>query len=315
MTCDLTCHLSLVTGSRRVKNHTQQKATKKSTLFLTELECPDVSNDTWGCYDFPLRRVCESHTNPLAIYNKRNIHQLSLVIPCFTIQGLRLHRARWFVHSNLDGYGLPPSTNHFPTGTHTHIHPSFSLRHFVYRPPYPLPTPLLSSSPSPPFTPFTTRFSLLVKCFSAVVGRDHRADRSSKRFLELSSRFSLSLFFAMGVTERTFVAVKPDGVQRCLVGEIIRRCERAGYKLIGMKMVHPTQEQAQRHYKRLSGRSFFKQLVDYFTSGPVVAMSWEGVNVVSGIRRIIGGIGQGDSIREEFSMNILHNVAHTSDSV
>ena len=119
--------------------------------------------------------------------------------------------------------------------------------------------------------------------------------------------------------ERTFVAVKPDGVQRCLVGEVIKRFEQKGYKMVGMKMVHPTWEQAEQHYCGLAGKPFFKKLCKYFTSGPVVAMVWEGVDVVSGIRKILGpsrpAEAQAGSIRGDHCVDIMRNVAHTSDTV
>ncbi|KAJ9464735.1 Nucleoside diphosphate kinase [Diplonema papillatum] len=120
-------------------------------------------------------------------------------------------------------------------------------------------------------------------------------------------------------TERTFVAVKPDGVQRCLVGEVIKRFEQKGFKLVGMKMIHPSYEQAELHYKDLANKPFFHSLCEYFTSGPVVAMVWEGCGVVEGIRRLLGSSKPGDaqagSVRGDLCVDVMRNVAHTSDSV
>lgn len=76
--------------------------------------------------------------------------------------------------------------------------------------------------------------------------------------------------------ERTFLAVKPDGVQRGLVGDIISKFEKRGYKLVGLKMVWPTEEMAAKHYDDLKKKPFFSGLVKFFSSGPIVCMCWEG---------------------------------------
>jgi len=88
--------------------------------------------------------------------------------------------------------------------------------------------------------------------------------------------------------ERTFIAIKPDGVQRQIVGEIIARFEKKGYKLAGIKMVTPTKEFAAKHYDDLKTKPFFPGLINYFSSGPVVAMVWEGRNVIVGGRKLVG---------------------------
>lgn len=88
--------------------------------------------------------------------------------------------------------------------------------------------------------------------------------------------------------ERTFIAVKPDGVQRGLVGEIIARFEKKGYKLVAIKMVTPTKEQAAGHYSDLAKKPFFPSLVEFFSSGPIVAMVWEGHNAALGGRKLMG---------------------------
>ena len=89
-------------------------------------------------------------------------------------------------------------------------------------------------------------------------------------------------------TERTFIAIKPDGVQRGLVGEILGRFERKGFKLVGLKQITPSRELAEQHYGVHKERPFFAGLVDFITSGPVVAMVWEGDGVISSARKLIG---------------------------
>ena len=119
-------------------------------------------------------------------------------------------------------------------------------------------------------------------------------------------------------TERTFIAIKPDGVQRKLVGEIISRFERKGYKLVAMKLLTPSTDLAQRHYSDLKEKPFFNSLVEYFTSGPVCAMVWEGIDVVAGGRRLIGATNPKDSapgtIRFDYCLNVGRNLIHGSDS-
>eukprot|EP00796_Vickermania_ingenoplastis_P002107 gene2107-1284_t len=120
-------------------------------------------------------------------------------------------------------------------------------------------------------------------------------------------------------SERTFIAVKPDGVQRGLVGEIIARFERKGFKLVALKMLQPTTEMAQGHYKDLSSKPFFGDLVKYFSSGPIVGMVWEGKNAVKGGRVLLGATNPADSlpgtIRGDFAVDVGRNVCHGSDSV
>merc|ERR1712130_1009747 len=92
----------------------------------------------------------------------------------------------------------------------------------------------------------------------------------------------------MSNNERTFIALKPDAVQRGLVGEIIARFERKGFKLVALKLVTPSRNLAESHYAEHSERPFFGGLVDFLTSGPVVAMVWEGRGVVASARLMIG---------------------------
>ena len=95
--------------------------------------------------------------------------------------------------------------------------------------------------------------------------------------------------------ERTYIMVKPDGVQRGLVGEIVARFERRGYQLAGMKMLTPTQALLEEHYSDLKSKGFFAGLINYMKSGPVVAMVWQGKGVVKTGRAIIGATNPLDS--------------------
>ncbi|XP_032768769.1 nucleoside diphosphate kinase 3 isoform X1 [Rattus rattus] len=122
-----------------------------------------------------------------------------------------------------------------------------------------------------------------------------------------------------GVNERTFLAVKPDGVQRRLVGEIVRRFERKGFKLVALKLVQASEELLREHYVELRERPFYSRLVKYMSSGPVVAMVWQGLDVVRASRALIGATDPGDAmpgtIRGDFCVEVGKNVIHGSDSV
>ena len=122
----------------------------------------------------------------------------------------------------------------------------------------------------------------------------------------------------MSNTERTFIAVKPDGVQRGLVGEIIKRFEAKGFKLVGLKLMKPTLEQAKEHYIDLAKKPFYNGLCEYFCSGPICAMVWEGKNVVKGGRTLLGATNPADSapgtIRGDLCVDVGRNVCHGSDS-
>ncbi|KAI6702827.1 hypothetical protein NL676_011963 [Syzygium grande] len=119
--------------------------------------------------------------------------------------------------------------------------------------------------------------------------------------------------------ELTFIMIKPDGVQRGLVGEIISRFEKKGFSLKGLKLVSVDRPFAEKHYADLSAKPFFSGLVDYIISGPVVAMVWEGKGVVTTGRKIIGATNPAESapgtIRGDFAIDIGRNVIHGSDSV
>lgn len=119
--------------------------------------------------------------------------------------------------------------------------------------------------------------------------------------------------------ERTFLMVKPDGVRRRLVGEIIRRFENKGFTLAELKMLTPTREMAETHYGVHRGKTFFEGVVGFISSGPVVAMVWEGEDVVALARKVIGATKPADStpgtIRGDYANTIEQNLIHGSDSV
>ncbi|MEH2078897.1 MAG: nucleoside-diphosphate kinase [Nostoc sp.] len=118
--------------------------------------------------------------------------------------------------------------------------------------------------------------------------------------------------------ERTFLAIKPDGVQRGLVGEIIRRFETKGFTLVGLKFLKVSRELAEQHYGVHRERPFFGSLVEFITSGPVVAMVWEGDGVIASARKIIGATNpltaEPGTIRGDFGLNIGRNLIHGSDA-
>eukprot|EP01083_Nonionella_stella_P077058 210230_1 len=119
--------------------------------------------------------------------------------------------------------------------------------------------------------------------------------------------------------EQTFVMIKPDGVERGLVGQVISRFERRGFYLSAMKMTHVEKAFAEKHYADLSSKPFFGGLTDFLSSGPVVAMVWTGKDAVRTGRKIIGATNPLDSepgsIRGDFCIDIGRNVIHGSDKV
>lgn len=122
----------------------------------------------------------------------------------------------------------------------------------------------------------------------------------------------------MTKVEREFVMIKPDGVKRGLVGEIISRIERKGLKIVAMKMLKLDREMAERLYEEHKGKPFFDDLISYVTSGPVVAMVVEGPNAVEVMRRMIGDTDGAKAapgtIRGDFALSKARNVVHATDS-
>ncbi len=119
--------------------------------------------------------------------------------------------------------------------------------------------------------------------------------------------------------ERTYLMVKPDGVQRGLCGEIVSRFEKKGLKLIAMKLMVIPKETAENHYGEHKGKKFYDSLISYITSGPVLAMVWEGENAVSICRNMMGKTNPAESapgtIRGDYGMVTGLNIIHGSDSV
>lgn len=119
--------------------------------------------------------------------------------------------------------------------------------------------------------------------------------------------------------ERTFVMVKPDGVQRNLVGTIISRFEKKGFKLVGLKLMQLNENTARQHYAEHVEKPFFPGLLEYITSGPVAAMVLEGKGVVDEVRKMMGKTNPKDAspgtIRGDFGIEIGRNVVHGADSV
>jgi nucleoside-diphosphate kinase len=119
--------------------------------------------------------------------------------------------------------------------------------------------------------------------------------------------------------ERTLVLVKPDGVQRGLIGEIISRLERRGLKLVAMKLLRVDEALARQHYAEHAERPFFRGLVEFITAAPVVAMVWEADNVVEIVRQTMGETSPAraapGTIRGDLGLNIGRNLVHGSDKV
>lgn len=119
--------------------------------------------------------------------------------------------------------------------------------------------------------------------------------------------------------ERTFIMIKPDGVQRKLISEVISRFEVKGFTLLGLKLMSVSKELAEEHYNIHKERPFFKDLVEFICSSPVVAMVWEGEGVVTSSRKIIGATNplEADSgtIRGDFGISVGRNLIHGSDAI
>nr|XP_040046392.1 nucleoside diphosphate kinase, mitochondrial isoform X1 [Gasterosteus aculeatus aculeatus] len=118
--------------------------------------------------------------------------------------------------------------------------------------------------------------------------------------------------------ERTLIAIKPDGVQRRLVGQIMQRFEQRGFKLVGLKMLQVSEDLLSQHYCELRTKPFYPSLLDYMSSGPVVVMVWEGHKVVQTSRTMVGHTNpaeaQAGTVRGDFSFHVSRNVVHASDS-
>merc|ERR1711943_49893 len=120
-------------------------------------------------------------------------------------------------------------------------------------------------------------------------------------------------------TEQTYIMIKPDGVQRGLVGQIISRFEQKGYHLVAMKVCKPSKEHLETHYEDLKSKGFFPGLIQYMMMGPVCAMVWQGQGVVKTGRKMLGETKPAEScpgsIRGDFCIDVGRNICHGSDSV
>ncbi len=120
------------------------------------------------------------------------------------------------------------------------------------------------------------------------------------------------------MSQRTFIAIKPDGVKRNLIGKIISKFEEKGYKIVGLKMLIPSLEIAEKHYEEHKGKPFYPRLIKYITSGPIVAMVLEGENVIAESRRMMGSTkpeeAEAGTIRFEYAITKEYNIIHGSDS-
>jgi nucleoside-diphosphate kinase len=118
--------------------------------------------------------------------------------------------------------------------------------------------------------------------------------------------------------EQTLVIVKPDGVQRGLVGEVISRFERRGMKLVGLRLIEIDRPLAERHYAVHKGKPFYEGLLNYITSGPVVVMAVEGPDAIATVRRIVGATKSNEAapgtIRGDFALTVGRNIIHASDA-
>lgn len=118
--------------------------------------------------------------------------------------------------------------------------------------------------------------------------------------------------------ERTFIAIKPDGVQRQIIGEIIRRFESKGFTLVGLKIMQVSRELAEQHYAVHKERPFFPGLVNFIISAPLVAMVWEGEGVIASARKLIGATNpltaEPGTIRGDFGVSVGRNLIHGSDA-
>jgi len=119
--------------------------------------------------------------------------------------------------------------------------------------------------------------------------------------------------------ERTYIMLKPDGVQRGLIGDVIHRFEKRGFKLVALKLCAPSKEHLETHYADLATKKFFPGLIEYMCSGPVVAMCWEGYDAVATGRVMLGATLPKESapgtIRGDYCIDVGRNICHGSDAV
>jgi len=118
--------------------------------------------------------------------------------------------------------------------------------------------------------------------------------------------------------EKTFVMIKPDGVQRKLAGELMSRLERKGLKIVALKMMRITRDLASNHYAEHQGKPFYPGLIDFITSAPVIAMVWQGEHAIDIVRKVLGATSpdkaEPGSIRGDYAISTSYNLMHASDS-
>ncbi|CAJ1942588.1 unnamed protein product [Cylindrotheca closterium] len=161
--------------------------------------------------------------------------------------------------------------------------------------------------------------SFLAICLVALLGTAFGFAPSSSFITNQMSVSRGSSMLSMSADEKTYIMIKPDGVQRGIVGNIVSRFEQKGYKLCAMKTKQATKELLEEHYKDLVEKPFFPKLRDYMLSGPVVCMIWEGKEAVSTGRKMLGATNPLESapgtIRGDFCVEVGRNICHGSDSV
>ncbi|XP_030542150.1 nucleoside diphosphate kinase 2, chloroplastic [Rhodamnia argentea] len=179
------------------------------------------------------------------------------------------------------------------------------------------PRAVLSCAPPSPKLRASNRHRLRLSSFSSTSHLFCSAPHAS-RGRTRPRIFLPHLVASLEQVEETYVMIKPDGVQRGLVGEIISRFERKGFRLTGLKLFQCPTELAEEHYKDLQSKPFFPKLIKYITSGPVVCMAWEGVGVVASARKLIGSTNplqaEPGTIRGDLAVQTGRNVVHGSDS-
>ncbi|KAJ3681379.1 hypothetical protein LUZ60_015868 [Juncus effusus] len=147
---------------------------------------------------------------------------------------------------------------------------------------------------------------------------DFSSSQSRRLFSTRRRSFIPGVVASVEATEQSYIMIKPDGVQRGLVGEIISRFEKKGFLLKGLKLFNCPKDLAEEHYKDLKERPFFPALTNYITSGPVVCMAWEGAGVVASARKLIGSTNplqaEPGTIRGDLAVQTGRNVVHGSDS-
>jgi nucleoside-diphosphate kinase len=194
----------------------------------------------------------------------------------------------------------------YPHGTNVRPHPSVALLALTVNP---TDSFFIEKYNWPPFSLSDTDF--VCKYFTS--------EPIEAIFDNLKERGLLDYVLVPPAKERTYIMIKPDGVQRGLIGDIIKRFETKGFKLVAMKLAQPGKGHFEKHYADLSKKPFFNGLVEYAASGPVCCMVWEGDNAVLTGRKMLGATKPFDSepgtIRGDYCIDVGRNICHGSDSV